>query len=176
MTTQTATKTATISLEEMVNLKGKGLSLAQIGKISGISKQAVSQRLKASGLDPAQIGEFRKDKSLILHHKQKLLLDSLTQEEIRKMSGRDKVVSFGIIYDKTRLEDDKSTVNLAAFIANSEAIGESLKKLENTECVQCGVWTTRADVDAAGLCPLCRCDVKLENGTKEAPVTRELPP
>lgn len=112
-TTKTATKVATISLEEMVDLKAKGLSLAQIGKMAGISKQAVSQRLKASGLDPEEIGQFKKDKSLILHGKQKMLLDSLTPEEIKKMGGRDKVVSFGIIYDKTRLQDDKSTVNLA---------------------------------------------------------------
>jgi transcriptional regulator with XRE-family HTH domain len=112
-TTKTTTKAATISLEEMVDLKAKGLSLAQIGKMAGISKQGVSQRLKASGLDPGEIGQFKKDKSLILHGKQKMLLDSLTQEEIKKMGGRDKVVSFGIIYDKTRLQDDKSTVNLA---------------------------------------------------------------
>jgi len=112
--TKTATKAATISLTEMVDLKAKGLSLAQIGKMAGISKQGVSQRLKASGLDPEAIGQFKKDKSLILHGKQKMLLDSLTPEEIKKMGGRDKVVSFGIIYDKTRLQDDQSTANLAA--------------------------------------------------------------
>jgi transposase len=113
-TTKTATKAATISLEEMVGLKAKGLSLAQIGKMAGISKQAVSQRLKASGLDPEAIGQFKRDKSLILHAKQKILLEHITPERVKTMTVRDATVSLGIIYDKTRLQDDKSTTNLAA--------------------------------------------------------------
>lgn len=112
-TTKTVTKAATISLEEMVDLKAKGLSLAQIGKMAGISKQGVSQRLKASGLDPAEIGQFKRDKSLILHAKQKILLEHITPERVKTMTVRDATVSLGIIYDKTRLQDDKSTVNLA---------------------------------------------------------------
>jgi transcriptional regulator with XRE-family HTH domain len=106
---------ATLSLAEIADLRAKGVSLEKIGRLAGVSKQAISQLIKRNGLDPEDVAVFKRDKSLLLHSKQKLLLDSLTQEEIKKMSGRDKVVSFGIVYDKTRLEDDKSTTNIASY-------------------------------------------------------------
>lgn len=129
--------------------------------MAGISKQAVSQALRRSGLDPEEIGRFKKDKSLILHGKQKILLDALTPEVVKGMSGRDKIVSFGIVYDKTRLEDDKSTANILSFVKTSDL----LEPYRNQECTACRAWTTGVE---AGLCPTCRTDIEARKATAAA--------
>ena len=143
------TGSSTLSLAEIADLRAKGVSLEKIGRLAGVSKQAISQLIKRNGLDPEDVAVFKKDKSLILHSKQKLLLESLTQEEIKKMSGRDKTVSFGIIYDKTRLEDDKSTVNIRSYVTTSDL----LEPYRNRECTACYAWTTGV---VEGLCATCR--------------------
>jgi len=38
---------------------------------------------------------------------------SLTEADIKKMSARDRVLAFGILYDKERLERGQSTENIA---------------------------------------------------------------
>jgi hypothetical protein len=62
-------KRAAISIEEMCQLRSQGLSLSQVAKMAGVTKQAVAQALQRSGLDPGEIKKFKRDKSLILHGK-----------------------------------------------------------------------------------------------------------
>ena len=114
-TTELKEKKAPLSLNEMVDLRSRGVSLARIGQLAGISKQAVSQALKRSGLDPAEIGQFKKDRSLILHGKQRLVLSAITPEKVKTMSVRDAAVAAGILIDKQRLIDGESTANIYNF-------------------------------------------------------------
>jgi hypothetical protein len=155
-TPQKNQKAASIPIEEMVDLKSKGLSLAQIGKMAGISKQAVSQALKRSGLDPEEIKTFKRDKSLIFHGKQKILLNHITPERVKAMSVRDATVSLGIIYDKTRLEDDKSTANVSF---HSIPAGY-LDTLRSRKCANCEAWQYGPWPDGGDFCPACREDIK----------------
>lgn len=160
MTTETTVKTATISLEEMVDLRRKGVSLAQIGKMAGISRQAVAQRLERSGLDPSEIARFRKDKSLILHGKQKLLLDHIDAEAVKKMAPRDRVLSFGILYDKGKLEDGGSvpgSVNITLIAERAAASQKFLETYRNDRCTGCNAWTVGV---REGFCPDCRKDAE----------------
>lgn len=108
------TKGAAPAIEEIADLRGKGVSLAQIARMRGVSRQAIAQTIKRHGIAPEDVETFKKGKSALLHAKQKILLDHITPERVRTMAVRDATVSFGIIYDKTRLQDDKSTANLAA--------------------------------------------------------------
>lgn len=108
------TTKAAPDLAEILDYRKRGMSLAEIGRLTGRSKQAVSQLCKRHGLDAEEVQRFRKDRGLILSTKQKLLLDGLTPEAVRQMSPRDRTVSFGILYDKERLEYGQSTHNLAA--------------------------------------------------------------
>lgn len=112
----------------MADLRFKGVGLAEIGKVAGISKQAVSQALRRHGIDAGEIESFRKARPAVLAAKQKILLDGITTETVKKMSGRDKLVGFGILYDKERLELGQSTAN----VSNLHAIAERAIKAVST--------------------------------------------
>ena len=100
-------KSTALDLEKVLTMRQRGLSLNEIGKIVGVSKQAVSQYLKRQGVDIEEIDHFRKNKAVILHGKQKMILDQIDNAQIKKMSPSDKVISFGILYDKAKIEEGK---------------------------------------------------------------------
>ena len=116
-----------LSLESVVSMRNRGLSLSEIGKLCGKSKQAVSQLLKRHGLEVGTIEAFKSGKADILHSKQKLILDSITEAEVAKMKNvRDKAVAFGILYDKTAHLEGKSgllgsTVSILSIAIKAEA-------------------------------------------------------
>lgn len=89
-------------LDEVLALRKRGFSLAEIAKQRGCSKQAISQMLTRSGVDVEVVEQFKKDKPFILHAKQKMVLDSITLPVINKMSGRDRFIATGILADKIR--------------------------------------------------------------------------
>lgn len=116
-----------LSLESVVSMRNRGLSLAEIGKVCGVSKQAVSQLIKRHGLEVGTIEAFKSGKADILHSKQKLILDSITEAEVAKMKNvRDKAVAFGILYDKTAHLEGKSgilgsTISIISIALKAEA-------------------------------------------------------
>jgi hypothetical protein len=122
------TKEAAPAIEEIADLRGKGVSLAQIARMRGVSRQAIAQTIKRHGIDAGEIESFRKARPAVLAAKQRLLLDGITTETVKKMSGRDKLVGFGILYDKERLELGESTMN----ISNLHSIAERAIKAVST--------------------------------------------
>lgn len=122
------TKEAAPAIEEIADLRGKGVSLAQIARMRGVSRQAIAQTIKRHGIDAGEIESFRKARPAVLAAKQRLLLDGITTETVKKMSGRDKLVGFGILYDKERLELGQSTMN----VANLHSIAERAIKAVST--------------------------------------------
>lgn len=104
------------STEELASMKDRGLSLSEIGKIIGRSKQAVSQRLKAHGISIQEAEVFKKDRSAILRHKQKLLLESIDKGVISKMSGKDRFISLGIAIDKEMMLEGKAVNSIISII------------------------------------------------------------
>ena len=107
-------KREAISLEEIIPLRNKGLSLSQIGRLLGVSKQAVHQVFERHGFDTGTVERFRKDRGAIFADLQRRLLKSMTDEEIKKMAPRDRVVALGICFDKERLEVGQSSFNLSS--------------------------------------------------------------
>jgi len=153
----------TLSLAEMVDLKAKGLSLARIGQLAGISKQAVSQALKRSGLDPAEIGQYTKDRSLILRGKQKLVLSAITPEKVKTMSVRDAAVAAGILIDKQRLIDGESTANVC-FTAIDLSVYRNPPEPPYQAaqlCASCGTYGAGVESDR---CETCRADITTRKG------------
>jgi DNA-binding Xre family transcriptional regulator len=113
------TSRSPVSLESVVSMRKRGLSFTEIGKLSGgISKQAVSQLMRRHGVDAGTLEAFKSGKADILHSKQAILLNSITEADVAKMKNvRDKAVAFGILYDKCRLEEGLSTNNVISWSA-----------------------------------------------------------
>lgn len=96
-------------------LLARGMSHREAGQLLGISRQAVDKLVKRYKLDPEGVEEFRKHKGVILDNMQARLIGSISDAEIAKMAPRDRILAFGILYDKTRLEKGESTSNISLF-------------------------------------------------------------
>lgn len=167
-TTQKTQKAASIPIAEMVDLKAKGVSLAQIGKMAGVSKQAVSQALKRSGLDPDEIKTFTKDRSLILRGKQRLVLSAITPEKVKTMSVRDAAVAAGILIDKQRLLDGESTANVVHFTKIDLSVYQNPQDTTyrpEQVCTSCRVYSAGVE---GGLCETCLTDFNARAAEKKA--------
>ena len=101
----------------ILELANKGLAGTEIAKIIGISKQAVNYHIKKHRTAIKGLKYYKSNRADILALKGKELLESLTPQEIKKMPPGSRVNSFGILYDKERLERDQSTQNIASFHA-----------------------------------------------------------
>ena len=101
-----------LPIEPMLLLRRKGLSYQQIADIVKCTKANVIERIHNTEPYIDNIDAIKKAKSDLLHIKQSQILNSLTLEDIKESSAYQKVGMFGILYDKTRLEDDRSTANL----------------------------------------------------------------
>ena len=102
-----------VPINTLIELRKKGLSYEQIGKIVNRSMQTVWERLQPyqdaiDGLQP-----FKEGRADLLAIHQSRLLNSLSEGDINKMSGLQKITGAAVLYDKERLERGQSTANVA---------------------------------------------------------------
>ena len=115
-------------IEKALSLKiDHGLSYGDIGKYFGVSKQLIHYHLKDLIPDSSNVKAYRKYRGDILDAKQEIVLKSLTEDKIKEMSGLQTATTFGILYDKSRLEHDKSTRN-ASFLDMTQEYNASSKR------------------------------------------------
>jgi hypothetical protein len=121
-----------ISLSEMIRLRNRGLSYEEIGRIVGCSKPNVWSRLEPYRKHIDGLPAFKEARADLLAVHQSRLLDSLSDEEIEKMPPGSRVVNFGILYDKERLERGQSTSNVcyADFTRSIQDLDREIQKLE----------------------------------------------
>jgi len=106
-----------IPLSKIVELRNKGLSHSQVGKLLGCTKEAISQRLaRYPEIDSGAAREYKDARSEILRGLQIRTLKTLSPSDIQKASVRDRTILFGTLYDKERLEEDKTTANVSSWI------------------------------------------------------------
>ena len=110
------------SLQKIIELRDKGLSQSQIAKLVGCSREAICQRLQRNDLQMGPVKEFVSKRAEYLAQMQWRLLDSITDTEIQKMAPDKRIWSFGVIYDKERLETGQSTGNIAVIIDHIESL------------------------------------------------------
>ena len=103
----------TIPIGKLIELRNKGLSHSEIGKIVGCSKQNISERLQPCIKDIDNLKSFKENKADILAIHQSRLLNNLTTEDIKKSSGYQKVGMFSVLHNQERLERGESTSNIA---------------------------------------------------------------
>ena len=106
----------------------KGNTLADIGKVFNCSKSAVKQLLDKYLPDGVDVESVKKYRAEILTAKSSQLLTSLTPDKIKEMTGQSLATSFGILYDKERLERNLSTDNVSVAHLDSDLVALQAKK------------------------------------------------
>ena len=117
-----------IDIEKALSLKiDNGLSYADIGKYFGVSTEIIFYHLRGLVPDDSNLQAYRKYRGDILDSKQEIILKSLTAEELKEATPYQRVGMYGILYDKSRLEHDKSTRN-ASFLDMTQEYNASSKR------------------------------------------------
>jgi hypothetical protein len=93
-----------IPIDLLIDYSRKNLSYSQIAKLAGCSKTNVINRFKAVDYTPTYLKAFKDNRADVMAHYQRLFLNSITEDEVKRMAVRDRVVSAGILYDKERVE------------------------------------------------------------------------
>ena len=127
-------RTAVVTREpvplEAYRLRLQGLSFGEISKLTGHAKSSIHQaltHLEAFLPSQPQQQAFEQARPSLLTASEEVLLASLTDPAtIEKASLRDRAVSFGIVYDKRRLEQGQSTSNLAVWAKCVESAHKDL--------------------------------------------------
>lgn len=122
-------------VKKVLNQLALGATQTQVAKSVNVSKQAVSQMLQRYGIESKFLESFKENRADILAGMQDTVLASLTEVDLNKASLRDRVISFGVLYDKERLERGQSTSNVAVILASAaiEAGKQWAKPVDNTE-------------------------------------------
>lgn len=95
------------------------LSIRELAEINGVSKQAVSQMFQRYGIDEAYLEKFKEHRADLFAGLQDTVLATLTSEDIKGASLKDRTIAFGVLYDKERLERGQSTSNVATILATA---------------------------------------------------------
>lgn len=121
-----------IPITKMIELRRKGLSYSQIGKIVGCDKSNVVRRLAAVSADIEGLDDYKSSRADIFAAGQRKIIKSITNKDIKKASLLQRVTSAGILYDKERLERGESTVNVdvSAIAAGINARAKQVKALD----------------------------------------------
>ena len=103
-----------VNIKQALALKmDSNLSYQQIADIQGVVPTAIFKQIKK--LLPDEATEvYKNNRADIIAHMQLGILQSVNKAKIKKASLRDSIVSFGILYDKERLERGQSTQILDA--------------------------------------------------------------
>jgi hypothetical protein len=99
--------------------------------MTGRSKQAVHQRLQPYKDAIENLPAFKENRADIFAIHQQRLLNSLTDDDIKKMPPGSRMTSFGILYDKERLERGESTSNVSVLSGRLDAARKRMQNLED---------------------------------------------
>ena len=114
----------TLPIEQIIQYAEQGLSHDEIAAIAGVTRSAITHRLNDAEYTPQRLKAYKDYRADILAYYQTLLLNALTPSEINKMAPRDRVLAFGVLYDKERLERGQSTSNISAITSIIQAVHE----------------------------------------------------
>ena len=115
-----------LSDKRVIELRIKGLTCEEIGQEFGVTKQAISKRLRSAfrAIDKDQIAEYKRNRVAFLEDLEvAILLELGNPDKLGSASANNLAYSFGQIHTARRLEAGESTANLslAAVVALVEA-------------------------------------------------------
>ena len=120
-------------LRELITVKGHNCTEA--GAILGISRQGAWELCKRHGIQTrTDLQRFKDQRADLIAAKADQLLKSLTEDDIKKMPAASRVVSFGILTDKERLERGQATSIVGADDLSDEITKRSkqIKEMEES--------------------------------------------
>lgn len=104
---------ATFDYDKAYQMRTDGHTYNEIAEFFDTEVETVKRHLWGKFPEDKAIDDFKKNLPTELRKKQKVILDSITTESIASAPLKDKAMAFGILFDKTRLEENKSTENVA---------------------------------------------------------------
>lgn len=109
-----------IPIELLITLRKKKIPINAIARICKCSPQNVRERLAGKLQDIRMIDEYKNNRADILAYQQRRILGSITDDDINKAKLIEKSTSYGILYDKERLEMGKGVGggNLVVAVVN----------------------------------------------------------
>ena len=123
-----------ISRERLIALRKKNLSYSLIAKVVGIAKRNVVKRFKILNKQMELVKYYRENRSDLIDFQAARTLDSITPADRKKASLLQKTTAFSQLYDKSRLENDKSTQNIA--YADALKARDDALKAEDLACTE----------------------------------------
>jgi hypothetical protein len=94
----------------------------QIAHSVNATRQLVHQVYQRYGIEPNTLESYKQHRADILAGKQEMILSSIDADSIKAMPIGQRIMSYGILYDKERLERDMSTSNVASVHADIAAL------------------------------------------------------
>jgi hypothetical protein len=99
--------------------------------MTGRSKQAVHQRLQPYKDAIENLPAFKENRADIFAIHQQRLLNSLTDDDIKRIPPGSRFTGVGILYDKERLERGESTANVSVLSSRLDAARKRVQDRES---------------------------------------------
>jgi len=117
-----------VNTEQALMLKTeKGLTYREIAAIQGVDHAAVYRDIKHL-LPDAETEVYKSKRADVLAKMQKELLKSITVDDIKGMPVGQKLMGYGILFDKERLERNQSTVIVSY---DARAIEDKIREIQD---------------------------------------------
>lgn len=116
-----------IPLELLLVLRKKKIPVNAIARICKCSPSNIRKRLQGKLQDIRMVDQYKENRADILAYQQRRVLTSITDKDLEEADLKDKSISYGILYDKERLETGKGIGggNLIVMVTNFGSPQES---------------------------------------------------
>jgi hypothetical protein len=110
--------------QAILRIKGEHptLNTREIGELAECDHSHVVRVLARYGVEQGLVEKYKRGRADIFAGIQGRILDTITNDDIKKASLQQKVTAAGILYDKERLERGESTSNTISIVADIEAV------------------------------------------------------
>lgn len=121
-----------IPIEQLIDLRQKGLTVTEISKIVGCTDGNVARRLVKVADSIDNTHKYRKHRGFIYAWMQNRILQEVSPTDIKKAKLIDKVKAISFLHNQERLEEGKSTQNItyADMIKARKQVQDEIEALE----------------------------------------------
>lgn len=125
-----------IPMEKLLHYRDQGLSHMEISKIVGCGISNVKQRLEYWDLQQPDLRFYKENKAEILARVQRMIISSITEADLQRMALRDRIVAFGVLFDKERIVRGEDILKIDIRVVHSSLEELQRKKEEIRQRLQ----------------------------------------